>query len=451
MLLLWRARPCMISTSLSATLTETDLNCSSFLCHDKETRSLIRALKVISWQIANADTVYRKALSSIDMTSTSNLETLWGMRPTRPHTASANWGKFQLHILLTGQEETMSWVRNHLGAKISVIDLTTKNANDMKKFIESRMDRLDIFGGSSEQVASMRHETLETLLRETQGDFVSAGLLLDEISTKQRPGEIRDISARSRHINELLTWAMFAARPLTLGELESVLSLRCREQSLRPLSKVIIDQYSSLLRVEGRLNGASKEFDLKSRVLLASDPVKHFLDAPVQGGTGMESKVWNDVEAVNESEVRIVRRFLEFVCDASLFHRSGFEGFFVTKLSRSSPKACLEAICSLDRPKMDFLLDYVVELFPDHLEQCDLSSVYPQDNMSIGPYLVALFDDVETNKRWWLTGYSSVRKSRQVWFYKDTYADLVMRWLQDFAVTKNLTGIQSRWGAEADL
>lgn len=227
---------------------------------------------------------------------------------------------------------------------------------------------------------------------------------------------------------------MFAARPLTLGELESVLSLKGREQSLRPLSNVIIDQYSSLLRVEGKLNGASKEFDLKSRVLLVSDSVKHFLDAPVKDGTGMESKVWDEVEAVNESEVRIVRQFLESVCDASLFQRFGFEDLFVAKLSRSSLKvrvdvesahckilkACLEAICSPDKPEMDFLLDYAVEPFPYHLEQIDLSSVHPQDKMSIGPYLVALFDDVEIIKRRWSTGYTSVSKLRQVWFYKDT-------------------------------
>ncbi|RAH43492.1 uncharacterized protein BO95DRAFT_454999 [Aspergillus brunneoviolaceus CBS 621.78] len=333
----------------------------------------MRALKIISWQIANADPAYRKDLSSVDMTSTSDLEILWnrlfvksyatdscffmlldGLEQldkgevgqllallVKLHTTSTNWGKFQLHILLMGQDETM------------IIGLKTKSAQDMKKFIESRVDRLDIFGGSSEQVVSIRRETLETLMREDQGDFVSTGL------------------------------------PLTLGELESVLSLKGREQSLRPLSNVIIDH---------------KEFDLKSRVLLVSDSVRHFLDTPVKDGTGMESKVWDEVEAVNESGS---------VCDASLFQRFGFEDFFVAKLSRSSLKvrvdvesahckilkACLEAICSPDKPEMDFLLDYA---------------------MSIGPYLVALFDDVEIIERRWSTGYTSVSKLRQVWFYKDT-------------------------------
>ncbi|RAK80020.1 uncharacterized protein BO72DRAFT_525692 [Aspergillus fijiensis CBS 313.89] len=178
-----------------------------FFGHYTETQSLIRALNIISWQIANADPAYRKDLSSVDMTSTSDLEILWNRLFVKSyatdscffmlldgleqldkgevgqllallvelHTTSTNWGKFQLHILLMGQDETMN----------------------MKKFIESRVDRLDIFGGSSEQVVSIRRETLETLMREIQGDFVSTGLLLDEISTKQRPGEIRDILARS--------------------------------------------------------------------------------------------------------------------------------------------------------------------------------------------------------------------------------------------------------------
>ncbi|RAH80021.1 hypothetical protein BO86DRAFT_457477 [Aspergillus japonicus CBS 114.51] len=39
----------------------------------------------------------------------------------------------------------------------------------------------------------------ESQRRATQGDFVSAGLLLDEVSNKQRPGEIRDSLARLGH------------------------------------------------------------------------------------------------------------------------------------------------------------------------------------------------------------------------------------------------------------
>lgn len=48
-----------------------------FFGHYTETQSLMRALKIISWQIANADPAYSKDLSSVDMTSTSDLEILW--------------------------------------------------------------------------------------------------------------------------------------------------------------------------------------------------------------------------------------------------------------------------------------------------------------------------------------------------------------------------------------
>lgn len=88
----------------------------------------------------------------------------------------------------------------------------------MKKSVESRVDRLDIFGGSSEQVVSIRRETLETLMREIQGDFVSAGLLLDEISTKQRPGEIRDILARSRQNRQDIIGRKIDRLNATLGK-----------------------------------------------------------------------------------------------------------------------------------------------------------------------------------------------------------------------------------------
>lgn len=91
----------------------------------------------------------------------------------------------------------MGRVKDQLRDGISVIDIASKNRDDILKFINNRMDKMDILSGLTDQVKSLREEILDGLAKRTNGDFINIGLLLDELSTKQRPGEIRDIISRS--------------------------------------------------------------------------------------------------------------------------------------------------------------------------------------------------------------------------------------------------------------
>ncbi|KAJ5097682.1 hypothetical protein N7456_008403 [Penicillium angulare] len=467
---------------------------------DKKATSLIKALEVLAWQIAKADMVYRRDLGTIKTAGINQIESLCEQLFGKSHktdstffllldgidqidkqhlkefiqvlgawqAAAQSWSQFTLRVFLTGRTETMDKINTELGDGISVIDVASKNQDDMTKFIKNRMNQMEILNGSSEQIDALRVEILETLTKETNGDFVNVGLLLDEIRGKQRPGEIRDILSRSGEnrsdtivrkieylnetlsdedisdLNDLLTWVVHASRPLTLEELEVVLYLKSRESSLRPLAEKIRDQYSSLLHIAA------------ARVYLISDSIATFLREKPDSEINNDSENFDDTGDVSEGEVRIVRRFLESVCDPTLFKKFGFEDFFQRKLKGKTARvgidnetaqlkivsACLEVICSKDSDELDNLLQYAVAFFGEHLKLADPSLTHPGLKITLGPQLVNAFTDDLTIERWWCLASDWLRSE---WIYQDENAEVTLKWLQDSAVTKNISEEQKKW------
>jgi hypothetical protein len=474
--------------------------------------SLTKAFKVLAWQIANTDIVYRKDLSSVELSGVNQIESLWELlfsksyksdssffllvdgvdRLDKAHlkefiqllaklqNVSENWSNFKLRILLSGRDEIMERIKRQLGEGLSMIDVASRNSDDLRNFITDRMNKMDILGGSSDQVLRLRQEISQALMTETHGDFVNVGLILHEISGKQRPGEIRDILSRSggnrsdtivrkmellnetlsdddiSDLNSLLTWVVFTKRTLSLQELEAVLFLKTRESSLRPLAEKIINQYSSLLRITGEPHPVTKLTPLTSKVTLVSDSIEEFLLEELQSGDPEDAQNLKSSADINEVEVRIVRRFLESVCDPKLFTKFGFDDFFQRKLKGKSARVgvdietgdlkivadCLTVIKSSNIPELQPLLDYAVTFFADHLQAADPSLMQPQHKTALGPLLVSLFAEEDTIGRWWTTENTWLRS---MWIYTDEYADVILKWLQDSAVTKNLSSDQNKW------
>jgi hypothetical protein len=493
-----------------------DLKCISTAYHifeqEKGEASLVKALKALAWQIANNDVVYRKDISSTKVDGINQIEKLWETLFSKSYKSdstffllldgvdqmdkkhlkdfiqllaeveamSGTWHSFKLRILLSGRDKTMNKIKSHMGDGIATIDVATKNSDDIEKFIIDRMNKMEILSGASDQVLSLRREILQALTTQTHGDFVNVGLMLHEISGKQRPGEIRDILSRSggnrsdtiarkiellnetlsdediSDLNDLLTWVVFALRPLTLQELEAVLFLKARESSLRPLAEKIIDQYSSLFKVWGEPHPTTKIIPPYSRVLLVSDSIEEFLRTKPDSGTAEDEQDFNSTGDVNEIEVSIVKRFLELVCDPKLFNKFGFDDFFQRKLKGKTARvgvdiesahlkivtSCLDVICSEQSPALAPLLDYAVTYLPVHLQKADPSLTQPQQKTALGPQLVSLFFDDATIQKWWTAENPWLRRD---WIYNDEFADVALKWLQDSAVTKNISVEQSKW------
>ncbi|KAJ5950320.1 Tetratricopeptide-like helical [Penicillium vulpinum] len=495
--------------------SDNDMRCISTAYHifdeDNERISLVQALKALAWQIADQDIVYRKDVSSVKATGINEIGNLWDILFSKSYKSdstffllldgidqiekselrefiqvlehlqavSDTWSHFKLRIVMTGRDDTMSKVESQLGGGISTIDVASENNDDVEKFIIDRMKKMEILSGSSDQVLSLRHEILENLKTQTHGDFVNIGLLLHEISGKQRSGEIRDILSRSggkrsdviarkfellnetlneediSDLNVVLTWVVFSYWPQSLADLEGVLFMKAGESSLRPLAEKITDQYSSLLVIMGEPHPATKVIPTTSNVFLVSDSIEEFLrdnesenpeDDPDLDLTGN----------VSEVEVRIVRRFLESVCDPKLFSKFGFEEFFQRKLKGkkglvgvdvatahlSILSTCLEVIHHDKCPELTSLLFYASYYFIEHLRQADPSLTQPQQKVALGPQLVGMFTDEEIIRKWWKPDSDW---SRSNWIYKDEFAEAALKWLQDSAVTKNLSNDQWNW------
>ncbi|KAJ5789998.1 Tetratricopeptide-like helical [Penicillium psychrosexuale] len=489
---------------------ENDMRCISTAYHifdkDENRTSLVQALKVLAWQVANQDIVYRKGVSSVKATGINQIENLWDILFSKSYKSdstifllldgidqiekselkefvqvleglqaiSETWSQFKLRIVITGRNETMNKLKSQLGEGILTIDMTSENNDDVEKFITDRMDKMEILGGSSDQVISLRRDILYNLKTQTQGYFVNIGLLLHEISGKQRPGifypalEVNDPDTIARKIellnetlseedisdlNVLFTWVVFCPYPFDLGVLEGVLYLKAGESSLRPLAERINDKYSSLLRIKGKPHPRTKLIPTTSEVLLVSDSIEEFIRNKNGSDNAPDLDCTGDINAV---EVRIVRRFLESVCDPNLFAKFGFEEFFQRKLKGKTAlvgvdidnahlsmlSTCLEATHHQKSPELDSVLIYASRHFADHLTQADPSLTQPQHKMALGPQLVSLFTDEETIRKWWNPADPWQRLD---WIYWDEFVEVSLKWLRDSAVTKNLPDDQRKW------
>ncbi|KAJ5154944.1 Tetratricopeptide-like helical [Penicillium coprophilum] len=497
-----------------------DMRCISTAYHifdeDKEQTSLVKALKVLAWQIAGQDIVYRKDISSVKTIGINQIGDLWEILFSKSYKSdstffllldgidqieksdlkefirvleelqvtSETWLQFKLRIFITGRDDTMRKIESQLGGGMSTIEMASENNDDIEKFIIDRMNKMEILSGSSDQVLSLRREILQNLRTQTHGDFVNIGLLLHEISGKQRPGEIRDILSRSggnrsdtiarkierlnetlneediSDLNVILTWVVFACWPPSLGELEAVVFLKAGESSLRPLAEKIIDQYSSILRIMPEPYPVDKAipatFGLLSTVVLVSDSIEDFFLKQDDTDSNGDASDIDDTGDVSEAEVRIVRRFLESICDPKLFSKFGFEDFFQRKLKGkkalvgvdmynahlSMLSTCLEVINRQESPKLTPLLNYACSYFPAHLHVVDPSLMQPREKMALGPQLVSLLMDEQTIRKWWSP---SGLLLRMQWIYTDELPELALKWLQDSAVTKNLPDDQLKW------
>ena len=493
-----------------------DLSCTSaaFYTFGDQNTSLMKALKVLSWQIANADVVYRKTINFSNSASANDLATLWDTlfaklykgdstcflvldgidridnKSLREFTqllavlksTSATWPRFKLRLLLSGRDEAMHKVQLDMESEsLFIIDIASKSENDLQTFIENGIENMPIFDQSSKkpEILELRETVLQTLMENTSGDFVTARLLLDEISGKQRPSEIKDILSRSggnrediitrkiellnasltaddvADLNELLTWVVFALRQLTIEEIEAAIRSRASELSLWPLADKITQSYSSLLRIIRERYSEDEAPVLK--VALVSSSIGDFLRTDAKSSTLTAIQNTATTDTVHELEVNIVRRFLESVCDPKLYEKFGFDEFFQQKLRGGARRiginpdtahskilgACLEVMLAPKSLIENPLDTYARSYFIDHLKEVDLSIIEPECKTEIGLQLMRFLTDNEIIQRWF-DAEGSITTPYQC-LYDDQNAESLLRWLQDSAVMECLSTDQCAW------
>jgi tetratricopeptide (TPR) repeat protein len=378
----------------------------------------------------------------------------------------------RVRIMVSGRAQIMSDLAaklNDSGLLTATIDLAKNSSQDVALFIRDRLDNMSLLEGDSLAIKDLRSEVYSALVTIIEGDFVHASLLLNEISTKQWPSEIRDLLAQARQggqradtiarevarcntilsaqeirdLNVLLLWVACAGKALTVSELEAILFLSKGENSLRPLRDQLQEKYAAFFHID--------ESSGSARVSLSSDPIRqYFAEASEQGRLASQTS-----NKVNESEVKIVRRFLASVCDEELYAKFGFDDFFTRRLNSTTAfvhvdlesagivllTGCMLALTSKAKEATQ-LLFYARTMFPKHMAEVDLSMTSPVAKVECGRYLLQLFTEQDVIARWWS---ANNMEAQTTWFYADDNVDLVLAFFRDTAITKTFTDDQRVW------
>ncbi|ETN43323.1 uncharacterized protein HMPREF1541_02482 [Cyphellophora europaea CBS 101466] len=378
----------------------------------------------------------------------------------------------RVRIMLTGRVKTVQDLVQRmpeLGPTMVNLDLAAQTGTDVALFVQDRLDNMSLLEGSSDSVKKLRQEVFSTLTTNVKGDFVHAGLLLKEISTKQWPAEIREVLASAQHggqrsdtiarevtrcdstlsaqqirdLNVLLLWVMSARQTLTIDELEATLFLSNRESSLRSLRDQIHEKYSTFFHLDETLSS--------TRVSLSSDSIRqYFAEA-----SRHEQLAVLTSSRIQEVEVKIVKRFLSSVCDEELYAKFDFDDFFSRKLNFTAASVhvnletagasllsgCLQALTSPEKETAE-LVDYAATHFPKHMAEVDLSMTSPVAKTDCGRLLLLLFTDQEAIGRWW----DLQRLEKQTdWFFADDNVDISLSFFRDTAITRTFGEEHMRW------
>jgi tetratricopeptide (TPR) repeat protein len=389
-----------------------------------------------------------------------------------------------VRLLLSGRAATMEDLTRRLQKvplMATMIKVAERSASDIASFISDRLDNMSLLQGDGDQIKKLRLEIFDGLVANAGGDYDNVTLLCREISTKQWPAQIRKILAtmkegnqRSdtiarevercnntfapqeiRDLNMLLLWVMSAKRSLRVSELNAVLFISAGENSLLPLLDQMRAKYSTFFHID-QASDASADSTRGWLVSLSTEAIRQYW-------TDLKSREHQRSDSqtirLQEAEVRIVKRFLSSVCDEELYNKFGFEDFFAERLRNTSTYVnvdvdsassalllgCLQAV-TLEASEITPLRDYSTHFFPKHMADVDLSMTDPLVKIECGRQLLLLFSDQTIIGRWWQP--QDLVAKAQSWFYTDEYADLVLSFFRDTAITKTFTDAEKLWVKE---
>ncbi|PGH00149.1 hypothetical protein GX51_05962 [Blastomyces parvus] len=474
-----------------------------FQKENKDEKSVNKALRAIVWQLTDNDVVYRKSVAAacnkpeefgnslelwkqlIFQFSTKTEATFFivldGIDEAEMDTGhplieiirditliAREKRPLSIRLLLTGRPRAFMEMRNDPRITMSYITLGTRNEDDIVKYIDSRMDHMEILRRSTlPDIQELRSSIRAKLTDGVGGDYFKLNFMLTEISKKRRRKEIeealehagedrldtiaREIDRLNRtlgeedihELNVLLGFVIASIGAPTLEILEAVLLVKNGEGSLVPLREQIEDKYSAFLEItsDGIVSITSDAIiDFFRNESLASKDL-----TPGRSGA-----------ALHEAEVAIIRRFLRNVCDDELFNKFGFEEFFKLKLGKRAACInvdldrakvdiliyCLDAIVGEPSDKTDRLVDYAFRFLADHLDEVDLALTAPEPKSYIGSRLIKLFFENKYIDTWWTLERMWMD---QMWVFEDENASITMKWFKDSAVVKGLSEAEREW------
>ncbi|PGG99903.1 hypothetical protein AJ79_08385 [Helicocarpus griseus UAMH5409] len=374
-----------------------------------------------------------------------------------------------IRVLLTGRPRAFVQIKHDPDISMSSIDLGSKNKDDIVKYIDARMDNMEILRRSDQpDIKELRSRILAGLTDGAGGDFFKLNYMLTDISKKRRRKEIEEVLEHAgedrldtiareverlnstlgeediQDLNDLLSFIIISKIPSFIELLEAILYVKNGDGSLVPLEEQIRDKYAAFLEV-----GPNQIVSLTSDSII--DYFRRESSREQDVTTGGSSSV------LHEAEVAIIRRFLRNVCDEELFNKFGFEEFFKRKLGNKTASihvdldrakvdiltTCLKAIFNERDGKTTALANYTLGLLADHLDDVDLALTPPGPKGYIGSLLIKLFREKEYIEFWYLDPKRS--GTWHSWVEDDKNVNITMKWFKDSAVVKGLSEDERQW------
>lgn len=341
--------------------------------------SVNKAIKAVLWQLAQADSVYSKAIAGVcdrEVDFVKNKE-LWRVlvsnitssidsvffivldgvdeaesEQTRDlaeivskvHSGNLTAGQLRIRMLLTGRPKALDLVSNGGQIEFPSIELGILNQSDIYSYIDSRMDDMEILRRSNHpDIRELRSRIRDRLAEGVKGDYIKLDYKLTEISSKRRKNEIEAILERAaedreeaitrvvkklndslgeediEELNEILLWVIGAKEQMTVEHLDAALRVKTKDTSLVSLDEQIEEKYNGLLEISRS----------DKVVTLVSDNMEEYL----RGSSDSTEDLRDSRDTLHKSEVTIVRKFLNMVCDEDLYARFGFGEYLHRKNS----------------------------------------------------------------------------------------------------------------------
>ncbi|XDG05652.1 hypothetical protein ABKA04_005267 [Annulohypoxylon sp. FPYF3050] len=419
-----------------------------------------------------------------------------------------------VRIFLTAPAQMIKELEGTGGMKSNTIPIAEYNADDIDKYINFRMDNMPILKNDGRPgISEWRGKILETLRYKCAGDYFKLNTSLNSLAKVDLIDDIEEVLADAdktradqidaeirrlnnirtvkeiQEINEIIQWIEAGRRWLPVDMMEAFLSVKHRNSavvqpptpsltrrktgftdiesttqeatpitltiSLLPFTQKLADKYPIFTVTDsGFVDWRSSE--IKDRI-----PVKGFeRDSEL-------SVVTSGPKIIQESEIAIVRHFLNNVCPPELYTRLEFEQFFDMKLGAKYKDyisldldnanikialTCLIILTEEQLRKNTRLRQYAMYWLLDHLQDVDLSAADRELKAQVGPLLVKLFTDecgidsmfwpfnlnVSINT-WDWDEYTDLRETRAEWLYSMSGVNEISRWLRDSSVTKYIT------------
>ncbi|KAL2788162.1 hypothetical protein BJX66DRAFT_340553 [Aspergillus keveii] len=355
-----------------------------------------------------------------------------------------------VRVLFTATEATMGKLTQK---KISCSAISMKlNTDDISKYIESRLDRIDILSDLDDSdVAQARRKIHSKLLATSEGNYYTINTLLSEIRNLDYVEQMVEVldgprdnlgdridkdirrleQSRTIHelqeINTIILWIMFAREQLTADKMKAVLRFAVDAISLRPL--------------EERLSQKFLLFEINNEGYVGFRSEQIISKIPGRGRNGSDRR--KDDTAVQESEVAVVKHFLKTVCPPQLMQKLELEDHFHSKLQGEQQKiyqedsntahfklaqACLKVLARDHSDSLKVLRGYAARNVIFHMSETQLKLIDREMQGQVGLDLVSLFRDGRAidNLFWAQKEIPHLPK----WLFLQETAEMVIWWLK---------------------